>query len=70
LSSVVVDASIALAWRFPDESSEYADGVLVSLEGKTAAYLELSIRHDAPPATLDGKLRAAAELAGVGIFGG
>ena len=136
--SVVVDASLALAWCFPDEGSEYADGVLVSLEGKTilvpsvwgleianavlvserrkrlsqpeirqfttlleglrvvqdtravaelvrdvlplarahqlsaydAAYLELAIRHDAPLATLDGKLRAAAEMAGVGIFGG
>jgi len=31
----VVDASIALAWCFPDETSDYADGVLVSLEGKT-----------------------------------
>jgi len=138
LISVVVDASLALAWCFPDEGSEYADGVLVSLEGKTilvpsvwgleianavlvserrkrlsqpeirqfttlleglrvvqdtravaelvrdvlplarahqlsaydAAYLELAIRHDAPLATLDGKLRAAAEMAGVGIFGG
>jgi len=35
LSQVVVDASIALAWCFPDETSDYADGVLVSLEGKT-----------------------------------
>jgi predicted nucleic acid-binding protein len=138
LISVVVDASLALAWCFPDEGSEHADGVLVSLEGKTilvpsvwgleianavlvgerrkrlsqpeirqfttlleglrvvqdrravvelvhqilplareyqlsaydAAYLELAIRHDAPLATLDGKLRTAAEMAGVGIFGG
>jgi predicted nucleic acid-binding protein len=35
LSQVVVDASIALAWCFPDETSDYADAVLVSLEGKT-----------------------------------
>jgi len=35
LSSVVVDASTALAWCFPDEASEYADGVLVALEGHT-----------------------------------
>jgi predicted nucleic acid-binding protein len=35
LSQVVVDASIALAWCFPDEISDYADAVLVSLEGKT-----------------------------------
>ena len=35
MSSVVVDASTALAWRFPDEASEYADGVLVALEGHT-----------------------------------
>jgi predicted nucleic acid-binding protein len=31
----VVDASTALAWCFPDESTDYADSVLVSLEGKT-----------------------------------
>jgi predicted nucleic acid-binding protein len=35
LTAVVVDASTALAWCFPDEASDYADGVLVSLEGKT-----------------------------------
>lgn len=32
---VVLDASMALAWCFPDEASDYADGVLLSLEGKT-----------------------------------
>jgi hypothetical protein len=35
LSRVVVDASIALAWCFPDETSEYADRVLVALEDHT-----------------------------------
>jgi len=35
LTSVVIDASVALAWCFPDESSDYADSVLVALEGKT-----------------------------------
>ncbi len=30
-----MDASTAIAWCFPDEASEYADGVLVSLEGHT-----------------------------------
>jgi predicted nucleic acid-binding protein len=136
LTSVVIDASTALAWCFPDETSEYADGVLVALEGKTilvpavwsleianamlvgerkkrlrqpeilrfttlleslsvlqdvqpvgdhvrsvlplareyslsaydAAYLELSIRHSAPLATLDHRLDKAAKLAGVTIF--
>jgi predicted nucleic acid-binding protein len=138
LTGVVVDASTALAWCFPDETSDYADGVLVSLERKTmlvpavwgleianavlagerkkrlnqpeiqrfitlleslslvqdvqpvgqhvsnvlplarqyglsaydAAYLELSIRHGAPLATLDGKLQKAAQKAGVKIFAG
>jgi predicted nucleic acid-binding protein len=32
---VVVDASVALAWCFPDEASEYADEVLVALRGRT-----------------------------------
>jgi predicted nucleic acid-binding protein len=35
VSGVVLDASVALAWAFPDEGSEYADAVLVSLEGQT-----------------------------------
>jgi predicted nucleic acid-binding protein len=35
LSDVVVDASVALAWCFPDEASEYADRVLVALKGQT-----------------------------------
>jgi predicted nucleic acid-binding protein len=35
LSELVVDASVALAWCFPDEASAYADGVLVALKGQT-----------------------------------
>lgn len=34
MKGVVVDASVALAWCFPDESSNYADAVLVALEGQ------------------------------------
>jgi predicted nucleic acid-binding protein len=136
LKGVVVDASVALAWCFPDEASNYADGVLVALEGHAilvpavwgleianavltgerrkrlrqpeirrfttlldslslvqdvqsvsehvsnvlplareynlsaydAAYLELSIRHGTPLATLDGKLQKAAQEAGILIF--
>jgi hypothetical protein len=34
LTGIVIDASVALAWCFPDEASEYADGVLVALEGR------------------------------------
>lgn len=30
----MIDASVALAWCFPDEASNYADGVLVALEGQ------------------------------------
>ena len=138
MTGVVVDASTALAWSFPDETSDYADGVLVSLERKTilvpavwsleianallvgerkkrlkqpdirrftellkslslvqdvqpvsehvgnvlplahkyslsaydAAYLELSIRHGAPLATLDVKLQKAARQAGITLFTG
>ena len=136
MTGVVVDASVALAWCFPDEASDYADAVLVALEGHTilvpaiwgleianavlagerskrlrqpeirrfttllerlspvqdvqpvcdcvndvlplareyrlsaydAAYLELSIRHGAPLATFDGKLRKSAQKAGIGVF--
>ena len=35
MTGIVVDASVALAWCFPDEASEYADGVLEALEGRT-----------------------------------
>ena len=34
MTGIVVDASVALAWGFPDEASEYADGVLLALEGR------------------------------------
>ena len=34
MNDVVVDASIALAWCFPDEKSDYAEAVLIALEGK------------------------------------
>ncbi|MDX2182262.1 MAG: type II toxin-antitoxin system VapC family toxin [Bryobacteraceae bacterium] len=37
IGPVVVDASVALAWGFPDERSEYADAVLVALEGRPIA---------------------------------
>ena len=33
MTGVVIDASVALAWCFPDEVSEYADEVLIALEG-------------------------------------
>jgi predicted nucleic acid-binding protein len=36
VNGIVIDASVALAWCFPDEASDYADGVLVALEGRTA----------------------------------
>ncbi len=29
---MVIDASVALAWCFPDEASDYADSVLLALE--------------------------------------
>ena len=57
-----MDASVALAWCFPDEASDYS--------AYDAAYLELSIRHGIPLATLDAKLRRAAQRAGVKIFAG
>ena len=136
MTGVVVDASVALAWCFPDEASDYADAVLVALEGQAilvpaiwgseianavlvgerskrlrqpeirrfttllgnlsplqdaqpvgdhiatvlplareyglsaydAAYLELALRHDAPLATLDARLRKAALKAGIRTF--
>ena len=34
MTGVVVDASVALAWCFPDEATEYADSVLASLKGR------------------------------------
>jgi predicted nucleic acid-binding protein len=41
-----------------------------SLTAYDAAYLELSMRHSAPLATLDAKLQRAAQRAGVEIFNG
>ena len=36
VDGIVIDASVALAWCFPDEASDYADGVLLALENRTA----------------------------------
>jgi predicted nucleic acid-binding protein len=36
VNGIVIDASVALAWCFPDEASDYADRVLVALENQTA----------------------------------
>ena len=41
-----------------------------SLSAYDATYLELSIRHNAPLATLDDKLQKAAKRAGVEVFRG
>ena len=35
MTSVVIDASVTLAWCFPDEGSGYADAVLVELKGNS-----------------------------------
>ena len=35
MSGIVVDASVAMAWGFPDEGSEYAAAVLLRLERET-----------------------------------
>jgi predicted nucleic acid-binding protein len=37
LNGIVIDASVALAWCFPDEASNYADSVLLALEDQVAA---------------------------------
>ena len=34
MSDIVVDASVALAWAFADEASEYAEEVLIALNGR------------------------------------
>jgi predicted nucleic acid-binding protein len=36
VNGIVIDASVALAWCFPDEASDYADGALLALEDRTA----------------------------------
>jgi predicted nucleic acid-binding protein len=36
VNGIVIDASVALAWCFPDEASDYADGALVALEDRAA----------------------------------
>jgi predicted nucleic acid-binding protein len=35
LSGIAIDASVALAWCFPDEASNYADSVLLAVENLT-----------------------------------
>ena len=52
MTGIVIDASVALAWCFPDEASDYADGVLVALDpdrlrgiGERLAVLALEVLH-------------------------
>jgi predicted nucleic acid-binding protein len=35
LNGIVIDASVALAWCFPDEASDYADSLLLAIENQT-----------------------------------
>jgi predicted nucleic acid-binding protein len=35
LNGIAIDASVTLAWCFPDEASNYADSVLLALENQT-----------------------------------
>jgi predicted nucleic acid-binding protein len=35
LKGIVIDASVALAWCFPDEASDYADSALLALENQS-----------------------------------
>ena len=35
MKGIVIDASVALAWCFPDEASDYADSVLLAVENQT-----------------------------------
>ena len=35
-TEIVIDASVALAWCFPDQESDYADQILTALEDRTA----------------------------------
>lgn len=35
MNGIVIDASVALAWCFPDEVSGYADSVLLAVENQT-----------------------------------
>ena len=35
MKGIVIDASVALAWCFPDEGSDYSDSVLLAVENQT-----------------------------------
>lgn len=67
MKPIVVDASIALAWCFPDETSAYAETVLVGLGGETMlvpAIWELEVAN----AILVGLRRKRLEMSGVEQF--
>ena len=71
IKRMVFDASVAVAWCFEDESSDFTDGVLDSvarqqnLTAYDAAYIELALRAVLPLATLDSRLRQAAGRVGI-----
>jgi predicted nucleic acid-binding protein len=73
MAAAVVDASIAAAWCFPDEGTDYTEAVLALAEeyGLTfydAAYLSLAKEQHLPLATLDKQLLKAADPAGAQLF--
>ena len=64
---IVVDASAALGWCFPDEGSDYADAVLLALEGQDVvvpAIWPIEIVH----ALLVGERRKRISLADIQRF--
>jgi hypothetical protein len=66
--ALVVDASIALAWALPDESSTYADAVLAVVERDGVRVPSLWAREVANGLERFSNSRGVADLVHVGFF--
>ena len=69
--SFVLDNSVAMLWLLPQSNSSSGELALArqfGLSAYDAAYLELALREGLPLSTLDARLQAATQAAGVPLL--
>jgi predicted nucleic acid-binding protein len=72
MADLVIDASLAAAWCFPDERTEYANGVLAAISDSSKAFAPrlwaYEIRNSILMGLRRGRIGKAAMKAGIILF--